>query len=704
MRNSAALWVLVGVILAVEAILVHFRLHFTDFILYLSVQIGLAFLAVFTVSYFKSRGDYKGAGTGAKEDQSTLDVIAQMKGLSIVRLKGILIATASLFLAIYHLYHGFAGAAEPVAFLMTHLGFVLFLAFLLVPFDGRDWRKSSPWTLAIDIPLALASLAVMVYVIHDVDAFIWRRSAYALPDMVVGTVLMALILEATRRTVGWAMVLLACGMLFYANQADRFPAVMMAAPSRWDTIVNTQFMETLGIFSVPLQVAATYIVLFLIFGGLFMRTGAGQFFMNMAYSLTGGYSGGPAKASVVASSLFGSISGSAVANVTSTGSFTIPLMKRTGFKPQFAAATEAVASTGGQLMPPVMGAAAFVVAEFVGTSYLNVATAALIPSLLFYLALFMMVHLEAQKLGLAGLPRHDLPVFSQVMARGWHLLTPLFVIVGILLAGYTPTMAGFWGCVSVVVASLSRRGTYLPPGELLDALQGSVRGVVSVSIACATAGIIIGCMFTSGLGIRLSSMIVTVASGQVWLVLLLAMLCSLVLGMGMTTTAVYITVAIMIAPALIELGIDPIAAHLFVLYFGVMSNVTPPVAIASFAAAGVANSPPMRTSLVAARLAIVGFLVPFAFVYGPGLVLVGDATSITVTMITAVLGVVALAFGLQGWILGRLGVVNRILLAAASIALITADTFLDSAGLIVFVVVIVSHLISRKVPQMELEK
>lgn len=685
------LWGLIGAVVGLELWMARARLHHADFALYGGLQLaatllltGAAFWAV------RRRGGRAGdplaerEGEGPRRPADLIEWLAgagPLRGPLRVRVLGT--SVGCLFLALYHLYHGFAGQSEPISFLVTHLGVVLFLAFLLAPADGREWRRCAPWTGLVDFPLALLALGAALYVLWDVEAFIFRRGAFDPVDMVVGTLVIALVLEATRRMVGWAMVVLAVALLIYTNQAHHFPGVLMAAPASWPSLIDTQFMETLGIFSVPLQVAASYIMLFLLFGALLMRTGAGALFMDLAYALTGRYAGGPAKASVIASSLFGSISGSAVANVSSTGSFTIPLMKRTGFPARFAGATEAVASTGGQLMPPVMGAAAFVVAEFVGVSYLEVAAAGLVPSLLYYLALFLFVHVEARRVGLAGMNEAELPTLLGALGRGWHLLAPLAVIVGLLLAGYTATLAGFWGCLSVVAAGMLRRLSRLEPTALIGVLQEGLRAGVAVSVACAAAGLIIGSMFASGLGIRLSAMIIDFAAGQVWLVLLLTMLCSIILGMGMTTTAVYISVATLIAPALVDLGVEPMAAHLFVLYFGVISCVTPPVAIASFAGAGIAGAPPMATALVGMRLAAAGFIVPFAFVYGPGLLLIGPPTVIAFNILSAVLGVSTLVLAIHGWFRAPLNVAERLLLGAAALAMISANMAFDVAGVAV---------------------
>ena len=605
-------------------------------------------------------------GQPKPEGHSFLEHALRLRGVRIARGVACVVAVLSVSLALFHLFSALFGTPESRAFRSTHLVVMLVLAFLLRPLFRSSpldpiWLPGDSGNLkrlagfVVDLTLAGLGIFVQVYTLIDLEAFLMRQGDITETDIVVGTLMVGLVLEATRRLVGVAMVAVAAFFVAHALFTPYFPAFLYGPPTSFRKFIDFVFMRTEGIFGIPIYVASTYILLFILFGAILLRSGAGRFFIDLAVSLTGHRIGGPAKASVVASSCLGTVSGSAVANVVTTGPFTIPLMKQLGYRSRFAGAVEACASSGGQITPPIMGAAAFLIAEFLHISYLWVIVAAIIPTALYFTTVYFMVHLEAEKHGIGRIDREDLPRFRDVLARGWHLLLALGTLLGLLFAGYTPMLAAFWSIVALVGLSFLRRDTAMTAADLLAALETGVRNTVPVTIACACAGIIIGSIFTSGLGLKFTYSVIDIAGGSLPILLLLTAVGAIVLGMGMTTTAVYITVAALVVPALIEIGVVPIAAHFFALYFGVVSSITPPVALASFAAAAVAKAPPMATAVESARIGIAKYLVPFAFVYNPSLLLEGPIWLTAISLPLAVAGVWALSLALEGWYRGPLG-------------------------------------------------
>ena len=607
------------------------------------------------------------------DNLSLLEQALRLPGANFARTVACTVAALSIALALFHLFCALFGTPESRAFRSTHLVVMLVLAFLLrplgrdspldpvlVPGDPGNTRRMMGF--AADLSLAALGIFVQVYTLFDVEAFLMRQGDITDTDMAVGTLMILLVLEATRRMVGLAMVAVAGFFVAHALYTPHFPGFLYGPPTSFRKFVDFVFMRTEGIFGIPIYVASTYILLFILFGAILLRSGAGRFFIDFAVSLTGHRIGGPAKASVVASSCLGTVSGSAVANVVTTGPFTIPLMKQIGYRPRFAGAVEACASSGGQITPPIMGAAAFLVAEFLHISYLWVIVAAIIPTVLYFTTVYFMVHLEAEKHGIGRIDRDQLPKFREVLARGWHLLLALGVLLGLLFAGYTPMLAAFWSIIALVGLSFLRRDTAMTAVDLFAALETGVRNTVPVTIACACAGIIIGSIFTSGLGLKFTYSVIDLAGGSLPILLFLTAVGAIILGMGMTTTAVYITVAALVVPALIEIGVVPIAAHFFALYFGVVSSITPPVALASFAAAAVAGAPPMATAVESARIGIAKYLVPFAFVYNPSLLLEGPVWMTAISLPLALAGVWSLSLALEGWYRGPLPPTLRIVL------------------------------------------
>jgi len=626
-----------------------------------------------------------------------------------------LCAVGAIALAVFHLYVAAFGTPEGRSFRSVHLTVMLVLAIFMNPlFRASGWqpvsapgdrRNALRWLgFSIDLTLVVLVLFVEVWTLYDIDAFHMRYGEKELLDIIVGGMFIVLVLEATRRAVGWAMVIITGFFICHALYANYFFGFFYGPPVRFQKFIDTLFMSSDGIFGIPLHVCATYIVLFIIFGALLIRSGAGRFFIDLAVSLTGHRIGGPAKAAAVASGFMGTVSGSAVANVVTTGSFTIPLMRNIGYRPRFAAAVEACASSGGQITPPIMGAAAFIMAEFLETRYITVVVAAVIPAFLYFVTIYFMVHLEAEKHDIGRIDKKLLPQTFEVLRRGWHLLIALGVLIYFLIAGYTPMLSAFWGIAALFALSFINRDTRLSPVDVLAALEAGIRATVPVTIACACAGLIIGSVFVSGLGLKFTQQVIDLAGGNLLVLLSLTGVSAIILGMGITTTAVYITVAALIVPALVKIGIEPIAAHMFAFYFGVVSTITPPVALASFAAAAIAKTPPMATAVESTRVGIAKYLVPFAFVYNPALLLVGPLWFSIVSTVLAVAGLWVLSTGLEGWCRGRLNAAQRIAaLGAAALILLPPTTTIaelhgfiwNAGGLAAAVVLLGPRLLQR---------
>ena len=604
------------------------------------------------------------------------------------------ICLLSVTLSIYHLYVAYAGSLEAHAFRSTHLAFVLVLCFLLNPLGRKKWTDPRNAWFSVDLLLVGLTIAIQVYTLWDLDAFIFRRGDLSQMDIYAGTAMIILLMEATRRAVGWAMMFIALFFLAQTAFSDKLFWIFYGPPSSWFTMVDYLFMRENGMYSIPIMVMATYIFLFILFGAILVRSGAGRFFINVALALTGSKVGGPAKASVLSSCLMASVSGSAVANVVTTGSFTIPLMKRIGYRPYFAGAVEACASSGGQIMPPVMGAAAFVIAEFLNVPYLKVALAGLFPALIYFFSIFVMVHFEARKRNLATVSKAELPNLKYEIKRGGHLFLAIIVIVVLMMVGYTPMLAAFWAIMSILILSSLRKETRMTPTDMLSAFEEGARLAVSVSVACAAAGIIIGCVFVSGIGLKFTNVIVSLAGGNLWIALFLTMGSSMILGMGLTTTAVYITLAALVIPALIKMGVVPIAAHLFAFYFGLVSAITPPVALASFAAAGIAGSNPMQTGWCSLRLGIAKYMLPFVFVFAPGLLFVGTWDQIIMAIVGGFAGIYALTATTEGWIIAKIDWPLRILLALCAFLFFTPGLNMSISGLAIQLPYWLTHLLA----------
>ncbi len=525
--------------------------------------------------------------------------------------------------------------------------------------------------------LAVASVLTCAYLATQAETLVRRSGAPTSLDLIAAGVALFIVLDLTRRATGWGLVAVALAALAYAGAGPWLPGILAHRGYSPTRVLEHLYLSTEGIWGIPLGVSADFVYLFILFGALLEIAGGGALLIGLADRIAGRSQGGPAKTAAVGSALMGSLSGSAVANVVTTGAFTIPLMRRAGFKPAFAGAIEAAASTGGQLMPPVMGAGAFILAAWTGIPYGRVALAALIPSVLYYMALLAAIHFRAGRMGLEPTEDHER---EEVLAK-LHLLLPLLIIVILLAQGRSPMRAAFWGVLSTLGMSFLRPATRMSVSRLSDGLLKAASGAVQVAAACAAAGIVVGVASLTGIGLRMSELIMLLSGGNLFAALLLTALGSIVLGMGLPTTAAYVVLAALGAPALTELGVPLLGAHFFIFYFGCLSNVTPPVALASYAAAGVSGAPAFQTAMYGAILALPGFLVPFLFVYHPALLLEGTGLEIAQSAFTAGLGVVALAAGTIGFFMRKLAAWERALLIGVAFTLITPSIWTDLLGL-----------------------
>ncbi|MDK2958669.1 MAG: hypothetical protein PWP47_713 [Synergistaceae bacterium] len=583
--------------------------------------------------------------------------------------------------SLFQLYTAAFGVYEAQIQRSIHLGFTLVLVYLLYP---ARLSKRKEGVKGVDVLLALLGLAVGAYIVVEYSDLMMRAGLPTTGDIVFGAACILLVLEASRRVVGIPITIVAIFFLAYAYYGPYFPGMFAHRGFSYTRIITHMYVTTEGILGMPLGVAATFVFMFILFGAFLHKTGLGKFFIDLALAATGHRVGGPAKVAVLASGFFGTISGSSVANTVTTGTFTIPLMKSIGYKPEFAGAVEAAASTGGQLMPPIMGAAAFVMSQFIGIAYIEIAIAAALPALLYYLAVGIMVHMEAKRLGLKGLPKDRLPNLKKVLSDGWHLLLPLFVIVYLLVKGYTPLRAALVCIIVTVAIAMMKKSTRLNVKDVLDALENGARSAIGVSAACACAGIIIGVVTLTGVGLKIANGIVVLSGGSFFLTLVLTMVASIILGMGLPTTAKYIVLASMAAPAITKFGVPVLAAHMFIFYFGIVADLTPPVALVSYAAAGIAQSNPMKTGFTGLRLAMAGFLIPYIFVYNPGILLI-DTTLPEVVLIaaTSILGAFSLALAGSGFWMRPLNIIERLVLFGSAVSLIFPGIVTDIGGALV---------------------
>jgi TRAP transporter 4TM/12TM fusion protein len=579
-----------------------------------------------------------------------------------------------------------------------HMAFGFVLIFLLYPGRrGRGGRWGGMLSASANVALLALSAGLGAYVAWLHIDLVWRMGDYYDYEILLGGLAVLLVLEATRRTTGWALPVIAVVFLLYAFYGSLAPDVIAHRGFTLRRVFTQLYLTQEGIYGLPMGISATLVFNFVLLGAFLKQTGSGQFFIDVALALFGRVRGGPAKVAVVASSFFGSISGSAVANVVGTGSFTIPLMKSIGYRPMFAGAVEAAASSGGQIMPPIMGAAAFLMAELLEISYFSVVVAALIPAILYYVALFCAVDFEAGRLNLRGLSREEIPSLRTLMRTRWYYVIPPVTLVYLMgVQGYSPNLSAFWTLWTAVAVGMIRPETRLSVRQFLETLRDGALASLPIVAACAASGVILGIINLTGVGLRLSSIMVQLAGGEVIILLFMTMIACLVLGMGLPVTAAYLIPALMIGPAFKELGILPIAGHLFILYFGVISNITPPFALAAYAGAGVAGSDPVKTGFLAFRLGVPAFLLPYMFVYSPALIMEGPWLSVAVAILTAVVGVTFLTGALSGYLLVACHRYERLLLLAGALVLIKPGVITDLFGLAVAVIAVRSQLARLK--------
>ncbi len=582
----------------------------------------------------------------------------------------------------------------------------LILIFLLLPASGKRHGEDTeaegrfrrvPW---YDWVLIASSAISTGFVIVFNDAFM-EYGEYGFldtPGVVLALMLAIPVLEAVRRTTGWALPIIILTIVAMTVFQQYLPGLLYGLGFPIGNLLYSAYVGDAGIFGLPLGIAANIVIVFLIFGALMERVGASRWFMDMALALTGSSRGGPAKAAVVASAMFGSISGSPSGNSATTGVFTIPMMKRVGYTPAFAAAVEAVASTGGIILPPVMGAIAFIMAEWINTTYTAIVIAAAVPASLYFLIVFVSVDLQARKQGIKALPREEIPRFWPIFIGGWHYLIPIGVLIYFLvIKTYPPGIAGIYTCVSVLLVScLAGRDNWLTPIRLVQAFDEGVRRWITVASITAAVGIMIGALELSGVGIKVSRFIVDLAGGDLLLTLILVGVVSLIVGMGLDATPAYITLATLMAPALVRLGVPDIAAHLFVVYWGLASFFTPPTCIAVFVTSSIANSKVWPTGWESVRLGMAAFLIPFAFVFNPSLLLRGDTAQILLATGTALVGAILLAAGARGYLVGILNVIQRLILLGAGMLFIAPGYRLPLIGLAAALIALAPNLLRAR--------
>jgi TRAP transporter 4TM/12TM fusion protein len=596
--------------------------------------------------------------------------------------------------SLFQLWTAHRGSFDLLIQLPVHVAFAVALGFLSWPAAAPAWRRRA------DGACALATAACAAHYVAHHDRLVSRMAMVDDPralDVVVALVFAALLLEASRRHIGGALVILALAFLAYAFVGPWLPGFLRHGGVLTLKLIDQQMLTPEAVFGIPTLVSSLYIYLFVVFGAVMLHGGLLAFFTDVALAIAGATRGGAGKVAVISSGLFGTVNGSAIANAVTTGAFTIPLMKRAGYRAEFAAGVESCASMGGQLIPPVMGAAAFIMAETLGMSYWTIAVSAAIPGVLYFVAVGTIVHLEAARLGLPVLPRADLPRLGAVLRRDLHLLAGPAVLVWFLVEGRSPSFAGFWALVVAAAASLIRRETRIGPARALAILSDAAQNALPVALACATVGVVVGVVSITGLGLKLATGIVGLSQGNLLVTLVLTMIAALILGTGLPTSATYIITSIMAAPALVQLGVPKLAAHMFVFYFGILADLTPPTAISTYATSSIAGADVWRTQWTAMLLALSGFIIPFSFAYDPALLLL-DAGLAQVIFRTAAcaLGILMLGAGVIGFLAAPARPWERALLLAGAFLLIFPGVAGDLIGAACLVVVLVAQRARRR--------
>ena len=625
----------------------------------------------------------------------------------------------SIIFVAFQLYATLSGLVTAQILRASHLAFVQLLAFLLFPATKKMPRNTLPW---YDVLLGLIGAGCWMYIVINFQTLVRRSGNNTTLDVIIGIIGILILFESCRRIVGLPIMTIAAVFVIYAFVGKYLPGFLHHRGYSLQRVVCHLFYNTEGIMGTPIGACSTFIFLFILFGALLEKTGIGQFFIDVCNAIAGGASGGPAKVAVLSSALLGTVSGSSVSNTVGSGSFTIPMMKRLGYKGEFAGAVEASASTGGQLMPPIMGAAAFLMAESLGMPYITIVKAAVIPALLYFTGIFITVHLEAKKLGLKGLPREQLPKFLPLFLGKGYMILPLVVIIWFLCAGKTAVFAALMGIVSCLVIGIVVSIVDLAKGrkptfgsrDLIDVMCAAARNIISVAIACGMAGIIIGIVTLTGLGLKLGAGLVSLAGGKLFLTLIFTMLASIILGMGAPTTANYLITSTITAGAIIQLGVEPLAAHMFAFYFGIIADVTPPVALAAIAGAAIAKAKPMKTAFNATKLAIGAFIIPYMFVYNSQMLMIDASIGRILFIIsTALIGMFGISVALEGYgfnftgilhgtdkskgLVITLDVIERVLFALAGLLCVIPETRSDIIGLSMMAVLIAYQIIVKRI-------
>ena len=594
-------------------------------------------------------------------------------------------------MSLFHLYTAYTGSLTGTRQTAVHLLFVALL--FLLPYEAKNPKYKWPVRISNLLLCSGFSASLLYNIIYNEALMKRMMQVDKVTDLqlVLGLILIVCLLVLTKRTLGAAMPIIAIVFIIYAFTAKYMTGILYYKGMSVRRFVEQMYMMFQGIFGEALNSSATFIVLFCIFGSFLQVSGGGQFFMDLAKSIVGRFRGGPGMMTVFSCALMGTISGSAIANTAATGVFTIPFMRKSGYEKTFAGATVAVAASGAMIMPPVMGAGAFVMSEYMGISYGEICLYALVPAFLYYLAVLVQTYLEARKHNLQGIPKEEIEPLGKVLKRGGHLSIPLFVIIGMLIAGYSATRAGLFGILAVFIVSFFRKESRMTPKKLVEALYGGAKSTVSVAVACACAGIIIGVLRFTGLGLKFTSAIMSISGGNLLVALVLTMVASIILGMGIPPTAVYVMQAALTAPALVQMGLQPIQAHLFVFYFSCMAGITPPVAICAYTAAPMCDSNPAKVGYKAFALALSSFVVPYVFAFGPGILLIGSVGEVIMSIISCILGILLVAIGITGWFGHRMNWILRVLVVVGALLLMFQGTLSDVIGLVIAAVVMVLH-------------
>lgn len=605
-----------------------------------------------------------------------------------------MVSAIYIFTALLYLYFAFFGVSSD----MTHRALLIALLCptVLITKHIKIKGRENPVLIAFDYLLAIALFASAIYIIRVFPDRTMKVGTTPYSDIIMATIMVLILLVITRRTTGKFMALLAALFIIYALAGRYMPGVLGHRGETWKRLMTFLYVSTEGIFGTPIGIAATYIMAFVVFGAFLETFGTGEWFVDFSYALTGRFRGGPAKNAVIASGLMGMISGSSAANVVTTGSFTIPLMKKSGYTDTEAGAIEAVASTGGMFTPPIMGAGAFILAEYVGIRYGQVATAAIFPALMYYVSILIAVDAMAVNHKIKGLDKESLPSMKDAMKRRGFMAIPIVILVGLICYGYSPMKSAVFSLLSVLVCALFNKETRPTLEKIMRALENGSRSVVTIVSTCACAGIIVGVLSITGLGAKLSYTLISIAHGNIYIGAIITALITILLGCGMPAAAVYVVLASILAPSLVKMGAQPLAAHMFIFFFSCIGTITPPVAITSYTAAAIAEADANKTGWTAFRLGIVAFIIPFIFLTSPALIMIGTTSEIVLAMASAILGIMCLVGALEGYLFMSYRLPERVLLGIAALCTIIPGLATDILGLLLIAIALTSALLARK--------